>query len=55
MEIVIDYIWSNKYILIALGILTIVNLMQWWNVRKIKRGLKDMQTWSRDLYEYLGR
>ncbi len=53
IELIMDYVWSNKYILGMLGILSMQNAWQFWNLRKTKKQIKSLQDWSQKLYAYL--
>ena len=54
-NIIMEYVWSNKYVLVALGVLTLTALLQWIKIRRLDKNLSAMQNWSKDIYEYLRR
>ena len=53
METVIDYLWSNKYILCIVGILYLYNVVQSWKIWRMKKKINDFEVWSRELYDYI--
>ena len=46
-----EYVWSNKYVLVALGVLTLTAFLQWIKIRRLDKNLSAMQNWSKDIYE----
>lgn len=53
IDIIIDYVWTNKYLLGVIGLVALHNMWQSWNIRKAKKSLSSLQEWSRELYSYL--
>lgn len=48
-----DYLWTNKYVLFALGVLTLVSFKQWWSLKKVKSQVDEFKTWSQEMHQYL--
>jgi hypothetical protein len=53
MDLIMDYVWNNKYLLLGLGILTLANIFQWYRHRKLVKRVYEFEVWGKEIYQYM--
>jgi len=52
-ELIMDYFWANKYLLIGILILFQFTLFQQLQILKLRKKVNGFESWSKEIYNYL--
>ena len=52
-ELIMDYFWANKYLLIGILILFQFTLFQQLQILKLRKRVNGFESWSKEIYNYL--
>mgnify|MGYP003112007616 FL=1 len=52
-ELIMDYFWANKYLLIGILIIFQFTLFQQLQILKLRKKVNGFESWSKEIYNYL--
>ena len=52
-EIIMDYFWTNKYLLIGLLLLFQFTMFQQLQILKLRKRVDGFESWSKEIYNYM--
>ena len=52
-EIIMDYFWTNKYLLIGLLLLFQFTMFQQLQILKLRKKVDGFESWSKEIYNYM--
>lgn len=52
-DLIMDYVWTNKYLLMGLVFLTMGSIFQWIKHRKLVKRVHEFEVWGKEIYQYM--